>query len=348
MKPMQKNNIFKKTTVYLLCTVLVIFIACQPNPDKQSKITYVNFTDELYNLTNKRCSTSDLKELKLKHGRFFDVWFSEIMDYARMSQLPDSIIAQSFNTWLQTNIPVFKILDAHYKKNTQWLPSLEKQWSNLQYKLNNVPNPTVYGYMSQFSNYNTFVDTAKNKLLLGFSQEMFLNDTFPLYQILDVPSFYNRYNDPNQIPTMLIWNYLKGRFESEHTVKTMLDQAVFEGKIWALLIEVAEDLNPNDILGYSAEEWSMMDRDQGQIWRHFLDKKALYNTDFNEFKRYFVYGNQTFGTGIPADCPPMIGNFTGLKIVQKYMQETDCSWDDLFKEHDATKILRLSGYNPAK
>ena len=30
------------------------------------------------------------------------------------------------------------------------------------------------------------------------------------------------------------------------------------------------------------------------------------------------------------------------------MQEMDISWQDLFEEHDAQKILRLSGYNPVK
>ena len=57
---------------------------------------------------------------------------------------------------------------------------------------------------------------------------------------------------------------------------------------------------------------------------------------------------KTIGAGIPADCPPMIGSFMGLQIVEAYRKATDCSYQQLFNEHDASKILRLSGYNPVK
>ena len=344
---MQKNNILNRWSLFFMIAVLGLSISCKQS-SKKVELKYVDMVEGLQKLSVKRCLPSDIYMLKKQYGRVFDVWFTEIMDYQRYKMYPDSIVADYFNYWIQSNKPMFKALDAHYAIHTQWKEELNDAWGNLQTQLPKTPTPIVYGYFSQFSNYNTFVDTSKGQLILGFSKEMFMNDTFPLYDMLEVPDFYNRYNSPSQISTMLIWNYLKSKFEPEHSLKTMIDQAVFEGKIWSLLQNIHPDLEIYDQLGYTKQEWNMMTLDQGQIWRHLLDTKNLFSSDFNAYKRYFIYGNKTFGAGIPPECPPMIGTFIGYQIVQAYLKESGASYVDLFNEHDASKILRISGYNPAK
>jgi hypothetical protein len=346
---MQKNNFFKKIGLCALTLSLTLFTSCVKQKGKPAEIAYQDFTQDLQKLTTKRLEVSDLKELKKVHGRFFDVWFSEIMDYSRYKGFSDQEIAQTFGQWLQINKPVFQVLQAHYQKNTQWQQDFSNQWGTLQALLPKTPTPKLYGYFSQFSNYNTFVDTTENgTLLLGFSKEMFLNDTFPLYAMLEVPGFYNRYNSPEQIPTLLIWNYLKSHYESKHKINSMLEQAIFDGKIWAILMEITDAAEPYQLLGYTPEEWARLEKDQGQMWRHYIEEKVLYSKNFNQYRRYFVYGDKTFGPNIPADCPPMIGSFTGFKIVKRYMEEMDVTWEDVFNETDAQKMLRLSGYNPAR
>lgn len=346
---MQKNNIFNKLRLFGILTLLGLLTSCGKPNVKPADITYRDFTVELHDLSKKSIKISDIKRLKTEYGRFFDVWFSEIMDYTRYSGFSDVELTQVFGNWLQINKPVFSIIENHYKLENDWFSDLKQQWGQLQNALPVTPTPVLVGYFSQFSNYNTFVDTtASGELLLGFSKEMFLNDTFPLYAMLEVPGFYNRYNSPNQIPTMLIWNYLKSTYESPHKIKNMLEQAVFEGKLWSLLVEISGGKKPYEILGFTEQEWAILERDQGQMWRLYLNENALYSNNFNVYRRYFVYGDKTFGPGIPPDCPPLIGSFTGYKIVQRYLQEMDVSWQDLFTEHDAQKILRLSGYNPVK
>lgn len=344
---MQKNNFLKKSTLFLSVLILGLSISCKQKAAKP-EIKFVDFTQTLDSLSSKRVLSQDIYMLKKQYGRFFNVWFSEIMDYNRYANFPDSMVATYFNYFVQQNKPMFKAMNAHYAIHTEWKNDLNESWQNLQTALPNTPTPVVYGYFSQFSNYNTFVDTTKGQLIMGFSKEMFMNDTFPVYAMLEVPDFFNRYNSPPQIPTMLIWNYIKSKFETEHNIKTMLEQAVFEGKIWSLLQEVSPKSEVYDLLGYTKDEWKIMKLDQGQMWRHFLENKLLFSSDFNSYKRYFVYGAHTFGAGIPADCPPMIGSFMGLQIVEAYRKATDCSYQQLFNEHDASKILRLSGYNPVK
>ncbi len=355
---MQKNKILNKTWILATLIATYLLTSCGGKQAKPVQIEYIDFVEQLDQLSQKHCGVAELNQIRSKHSLFFKVWFSEIMDYSQFVNFPDSVIADRFNYWVQVNRPVFQALKKHYSIHTQWKPSLEQQWANLIQELPKTPVPVVYGYMSQFSNYNTFTipqekiikqkDTVQTPLIIGFSKEMFMNDTFPLYKALDVPSFYERYNNPIQIPTMMIWNYLNSTYAPKHRIKTMIDQMMFDGKMWALMTQISDQPNPYDILGYTQEEWAMMEKDQGQIWKHFLDQKALFSSNFNEYRRYFVYGNKTFGSGIPADCPPMIGSFIGMKIIQKYKSESGATWEEIFNETDAAKILRISGYNPVR
>jgi uncharacterized protein YjaZ len=123
---------------------------------------------------------------------------------------------------------------------------------------------------------------------------------------------------------------------------------VFNGKIWYTMEQVFGDEEIWRSFGYTEKEWKQMITEEGQIWRHYLNEKALFNANFNEYKRYFTYGNHTFGGGIPPDCPPLIGNFTGYRIVSAYMKKHQKTLKQLWAEKDAASMLRQSTYNPVK
>jgi hypothetical protein len=212
-----------------------------------------------------------------------------------------------------------------------------------------IKNPIIYSYFSQFSNYNTFVDTFGGRTIFAYSSEMFMNDTFPLYKMLDVPEFYGRYDSTVQIPAQLMWTYIKSLVEDKKS-KTMLDEAILQGKIWYILKQIFPQSPEGILFGYSEAEWKLLTNVayEGQIWKHYLDNNALFETDFNKYKRYFTMGNKTFGSGIAENCPPLIGNFTGYRIVSEFMKKEKLNFSALLKENDAGKILQISAYNPVK
>ena len=52
---------------------------------------------------------------------------------------------------------------------------------------------------------------------------------------------------------------------------------------------------------------------------------------------------------MPEDCPPLIGNYIGLKIVQAWVKEQgDYNLYNLWKIKDANTVLQQSMYNPIK
>jgi len=89
---MQKNNFFNKLVLCSLVCVLGLSISCKQKVAKPD-IKIVDFTQTLDSLSIKRVLPQDIYMLKKQYGRFFNVWFSEIMDYNRYANFPDSMVA---------------------------------------------------------------------------------------------------------------------------------------------------------------------------------------------------------------------------------------------------------------
>lgn len=344
---MQNKSILSKCGRALMVISVVLFYCCS-NQQSHSSIEFRNFNSEIDSLATGGISNLEFNALKKRHGQFFIQWLNGILDFEKYGPLPDSLGAVYLSEFLEKNKPIFKVVSNHYKRYPHLNEEISVALNNLHKIMGGVSKPIVYDYISQFSNYNTFVDTFQGKTIFAYSAEMFLGDTFPLYNMLEVPEFFRRYDSTEQIPAMMVWGYLKSLHDDEKHSKNMVSEAVLGGKIWYTMTQVFPDKNAWDLFGYSEQEWKQMNREEGQIWKHYLDQEMLFQTDFSKYKRYFNYGNHTFGAGIPPDCPPLIGNFTGFRIVSEYMKKDNAKLTELWNEADAEKILRISGYNPIK
>lgn len=312
-------------------------------------LPFSDFTSELASYAESgKFDVADYRQLEQKHQRVFRIWLNEILDFTRYENQSDTFKAEMLKEFILRNKPVFHSIKLNYAHYPNLLKEISQHFGKLNDILGNVKKPVVFSYFSQFSNYNTFIDTAQGKTVLAFSAEMFMNDTFPLYKMLEVPDFFNRYNATEQIPAMLLWNYLKGRYETGEQGQAMIDEAIFNGKIWYTMEQVLGEDEIWKNFGYTQAEWKMMRADEGQIWRNYLNNDILFSKDFNTYKRYFIYGNYTFGGGVPDKYPPLLGNYTGYRIVSTYMEKTGASLQDMWKLTDGSQMLRISAYNPIK
>ena len=65
--------------------------------------------------------------------------------------------------------------------------------------------------------------------------------------------------------------------------RQMLDEMIFQAKIWYSMIYLFPKRNPWEILGYDKNEWDWMLRGEGQIWKHYLDNQVLFSNNFNDY-----------------------------------------------------------------
>ncbi|MBS3914759.1 MAG: hypothetical protein KG003_09675 [Bacteroidetes bacterium] len=348
---MQTKSFLLKTFTVVIAIVLLCTTGCTGDRAKFDEVQPAivnNFTTDLNKIAAPNANIYAVySKLKKEYGRFFQVWTNEIMDLGKYGS-GDSAQAELLQRFAGNNRKVFLAMLKHYEKYPEINNQINDALGHTQQLIGDKSPYRIVSYFSQFSDYRTFIDTMGKTTVVAYSAEMFLDDTFPLYKMLEVPDFYNRYNATEQLPAMLVWNYLKAKYESEFPSKNMLDEAVFNGKIWYTMERVFGEKELWKNLGYTEMEWKKMVEEEGQIWRHYVNENMLFNSNFNAYKRYFIYGNHTFGSGIPPDCPPLIGNFTGYRIVKAFMKEKNMSLKELWAFKDAADLYRKSTYNPIR
>ena len=62
--------------------------------------------------------------------------------------------------------------------------------------------------------------------------------------------------------------------------------------------------------------------------------------------RFLTDGPFTSADGIPQESAPMIGVYTGYKIIENYADKSGASLEEIMNETDWDKILKESKYRP--
>jgi hypothetical protein len=348
---MQRNNFYSNWLLWIFPLIVGIVQACGQPKTADIDFELLPFSAELEKAAEKPLTFDQYKALKQKYGYQLDRWMFVIMGVPPEAQGRDTICAQFFNEIAMLNKPVFKAINAHYKNYPKLNSQIENALARLSHEFPDARKFTVMPYISQFSYYNTFADTMKGRNVLGYSAEMFLNDTFSYYQSAsdEFPSWLKRYVHTEQLAPALVANYLKSRYELNHNAKNMVSEAILEGKIWYSMGKLFPDIPPYRLYGYTKEEWKFLEQEEANMWNYFIRENVLFNTNFQQgYKRYFVHGEQTTGAGLPDKCPPRIGCYAGLKIVEAYAKKTGKGLKEVWEHYDASSFLQTSGYNPAR
>ena len=84
------------------------------------------------------------------------------------------------------------------------------------------------------------------------------------------------------------------------------------------------------------------------MWRYFIEKELLYNTDPKLAPRFIVDAPfSKFYLEIDNESPGRIGQYLGWRMVRAYMENTDTSVPQLLIKN-ADEIFKNSKYKPTK
>ena len=288
--------------------------------------------------------------LRKKHARMLNVWAVDIMGIDAQDLTSDSNYALFFDKLHSVAANALPLIDAHYKKKADLNEKIDNALGRLKKEFPDAGKFLIWRYYSQFSNTNCFADTFQGYNVLGYSVEMFLDDTCYIYGLIDgFPSWHRRYAATAQVPSFLVAAYLNSRFEASHERKSFLDEAIYQGKLWYSVTRLFPKISPDKLFGYNKDEWKFLKKEEGNTWNFYISEKVLFNTDFNRsVKRYFVEGERTTGAGLPDNCPPKLGCYSGLRIVEEYAAKTGKSLKEIWQETNSNAILQQSGYNPLR
>lgn len=159
--------------------------------------------------------------------------------------------------------------------------------------------------------------------------------------------------------------YLKKNFERDQIVvdaasafggglvqrpesRSFLAHMVYYGKILYLKDLLVPFKTDWEKMGYTKEEYEWAQRNEEEIWRYFVERELLFDTD-SELQSRFLFPApfSKFYLQLDNESPAMVGQYIGWQIVRKYMENRDVGLNQLLIT-DAQTIFNLSNYKPKK
>lgn len=220
----------------------------------------------------------------------------------------------------------------------QYISQLEQAYRFVKYHYPETSIPRVQTMVSGLYNDLYMSDSL---IVVGLDFFIGLNGSYhanniPLYMV-------RRYKRESMVPIMM--SFVSNQYnEIDNKHETLLADMVNLGKSYYFVKESLPCVADSLIIGYTAEEMSLVNANQEVIWANFIENELLYETD--HFKKNKFVGEAPNVYEISEKCPGRIGAWLGWQIVASYMDNNDVSIQELMAETDAHKIFQRSKYKP--
>ncbi len=157
----------------------------------------------------------------------------------------------------------------------------------------------------------------------------------------------NLYADYSKITQDLIAD-LYARKGKIPTDKTFLAQMVYYGKQLYLKDVLTPDADDATKMGYTPEQIKWCKENEAEIWRYFVERNMLYDTDANLLRRFILPSPfSKFYLDLDNESPGRIGVWMGWQMVKSYMKNNDVSLQQLL-DMDEKELFLQSKYKPKK
>ena len=129
--------------------------------------------------------------------------------------------------------------------------------------------------------------------------------------------------------------------------KSMLDKMVYEGKLLYFTDVTVPSAADSIRIGYTGQQQFWAEKNQGNVWGFFIEKKLLHTTEMREINKFI--GEAPFTSAFSNNSAPRIGRYIGWQIVRSYMAKNkSVTFEQLLKNNNSQEILNKSGYKPEK
>ena len=130
--------------------------------------------------------------------------------------------------------------------------------------------------------------------------------------------------------------------------RNFVGKMIYEGKKMYLLDLYVPKVVDHEKIGFSLDKFNWAIANEEQIWKYFIDRKLLFNTDTKLNKRFLE--NAPFSKFYMEQdnlSPGKIGVWVGWQIVRSYMKHNDVSLQELLKINESD-LFNKSKYKPKK
>ena len=319
----------KYSTISLL--IALILFSCKENVKIPKAVADMPVSIDVLRFDREFASTSadELPNLKSKYPFFFP---DEVPDSIWQMKLKDSLQQQL----LQGVDSVFGSFQAQESELTLF-------YKYLKYYFPERPLPNQIITLTTDVDYANRIILADTLLLIGLDN--YLGSEHPFYRGID--RYIARGLDPDFLMRDIAMTHASQLVPPVQD-RTFLAQIIYHGKRLYLAQQLLPGYSEAQIAGYSDEQFSWAEANEDPIWRYFIERELLFNTDKDLARRFIDDAPfSKFQLELDRESPGRIGRYMGWQIVNAYASRQDIELVELL-QIPSQEIFTQSKFKPRK
>lgn len=333
--------------ILLISLPLVMLSACgeeqQKAPDVSGikvELSLQRFDRDFFSMDTTNM-TASLQRLQQQYPEFFNDFIYNILGAYPQ---PDSMAAQ-VRHFIRDYTPVYAASNNMFTSTTAMEQDIRR---GLQYVRHYFPGyaipQRIITFVGPLEGYANVLTSSG----LAVGLQLYLGGTNALYQSDYIRAVYPEYQsrrfEPAYIPVNCIKNIIDDLYPATEQGLPLAYEMVKAGKRLYLLDQLLPETPDSLLTGYTSQQLKGCYDNEGLIWGFFLQNNLLYETDPALTRDYLTDGPRTEVLG--QDSPGFIAQFTGWRIVQKWMKEHSATTLQQLLQTPAKTIFEESKYKP--
>lgn len=190
----------------------------------------------------------------------------------------------------------------------------------------------------------------RNKVLLTpdflfISLDTYLGSEHPFY--MGIQTYLKKNFEKDQILPDIA-NEIAEVYVPQPDSKTFLAHMLYYGKILYLKDRLLSNVADHNKIGYSVEELDWAIANEEEVWRYFVEREVIFNTDSDLYSRFLYPAPfSKFYLELDAESPARLGQFIGWQMIRQYMDKNEVSIQEMLAANAET-IFNKANYKPKK
>lgn len=316
-------------SIFSILVVLIIVIACKQNPLKVDasnisiNLGFVNLDSIFVNSDSLELIASHKKHIK----SIKEIYEYEVGYCLKIGDVADTSFARSIQLFLED--PYISRLEKRINEKFTNLSTFKKEinsgFKHLKYHVPSGKIPENVVFMNSFFTSNAF-STEKQ---IGIGLERYLGKETDVIQELPSDQFFEWIKDGMEakfltrdaLCSWIMTHYI------EEVDGNLAENVIRWGKILYLTRAAFPEASPSLIMRYSEADYKWATENEYALWKYLVDQKMLFKIDDRNKMNFLNEGPYT--VGLPEKGPDRLGQFLGLRMIEKFMEIKDVTVEQL-------------------
>lgn len=311
------------------CFLLLIF-SCGKDDEREREIAKIPVEVELTRFDERfaRANSDSLEPLKKEFPFLFP------------SEYPDEVWIEKMTDTIQLELN--KEVADEYPDLDDIEQELHQLFQHIKYYFPETELPEVVTLTSDVDYRNKAVWTQD---VLLISLDTYLGEDHHFY--MGIQEFLKKNFKRDQILPDVVAAFAETVVPRPES-RTFLAHMIYYGKILYLKDRLIPFKTDAEKIGYTENEFDWAGANEEQVWRYFVDKQLLFETDSQLQTRFlFPAPFSKFYLQLDNQSPARLGQYVGWQIVRKYMERNEVDLKQMLTT-DAETIFNESNYKPKK